>query len=67
MMLWTIFLYTLIETILDSDLSIKVRSYGCYLWLLWDFLIVHVYTTLALIDVVPTAIIGRNALFEFLF
>lgn len=64
MMPGAILLDTWVNTLLDSDLSIKV---GCYMRLLWGLLIELVDGALALIVVVPTAIIGGKALLELLF
>ena len=60
----TILLDAWVNTLLDSDLRIKV---GCYVRLLLDLLIEHINGTLALIDVVPAAIIGWQALLKLLF
>ena len=64
MMPGPILLDTWVKTLLDSDLCIKV---GCYVRLLWDLLIEHVDGALTLIDVVPAAIIGWEALLQLLF
>ena len=64
MMPWAILLDTRVYTLLDSDLRIEV---GCYVGLLWGLLIEHVYGALALIVVVPAAIVGWETFLELLF
>ena len=64
MMPGTILLDAWIDTLLDSYLCIEV---GCNVRLLWDLLIEHIDGALTLIDVVPTAIIGWEALLDLLF